>query len=499
VTPESPEEAIRRVAAEAARRARDAVDDVRRPPFRSRGTDPQPGGRPGEVASAERLARDLAGSGVHGVVCSWVDTAGINRIKTVPARRLPSAVAWGVGMSPVFDTFLADDSIVATDVLGTPDGDLRLYPDLDQLTRLAGQPGWAWAPVDRLTQEGQAHAADTRTVLRRQVRAAAQRGLEFKAAYEIEFALGRDDVPVGEFVPACLGPAYGMTRLVELSSFAADLLAALAEEGVDVDQVHPEYAAGQFEVSAGALDPVAAADRSVLVRQTIRAVAQNHALRVSFAPSVLAGFVGNGGHVHLSAWRDGRNLQSTGERRHGLTADGEAFVAGILAELPALCALSTPSPSSYLRLIPSHWAGAYAVWGHETRESALRLITGTVGQRERAANVEVKCADLAANPYLLLAGLIAAGLSGIEQHSTLPEEITGDPARFDAEEQQRRGIRRLPQSLEEATDAFSASSLLKDTLGPVLFDAVVAVRRGEAARAADLDPDEIAASYRWVY
>jgi glutamine synthetase len=214
---------------------------------------------------------------------------------------------------------------------------------------------------------------------------------------------------------------------------------------------------------------------------------------------VLAGFVGNGGHVHLSVWRDGRTLHSGGAGRYGLTPDGEAFVAGILAELPALSALSTPSPSSYLRLVPSHWAGAYAAWGHETRESALRLVTGTVGERERAANIEVKCADLAANPYLLLTGLLAAGLAGIDHHLTLPEEITGDPARFDAEEQQRRGIRRLPQSLEEATDAFAASTLLKDALGPVLFDAVVAVRRGEAARVTDLDPDGIAAAYRWVY
>ena len=479
--------------------ARDAVDDVRRPAFRTEGTDPQPGGRPGEVAYAERVARELAGQRVHGVVCSWVDTAGINRIKTVPARRLPSAVAWGVGMSPVFDTFLADDSIVSTDVLGTPDGDLRLYPDLDRLTLLAGQPGWAWAPVDRITQDGEAHPADTRTVLRRQVRSAAERGLEFKAAYEIEFALGRDDAPAGEFVPACQGPAYGMTRLVELGAFSADLLAALAQEGVDVDQVHPEYAAGQFEISVGALDPVAAADRSVLVRQTVRAVAQNHGLRVSFAPSVLAGFVGNGGHVHVSVWRDGRNLHSDGDGRYGLTPDGEAFVAGILAELPALSAVGTPSPSSYLRLVPSHWAGAFAAWGHETRESALRLVTGVVGQRDRAANLEVKSVDLAANPYLLLTALIAAGLAGVDQRLTLPEEITGDPARFDAEELQRRGIRRLPQSLDEATDAFASSSLLKEALGPVLFDAVVAVRRGEAARTTDLDPEAIAAAYRWVY
>jgi glutamine synthetase len=490
---------VRQAMEDAGKSVRQGLAPDPRGRFRAAGRDPVPGGRPGEVEAAETVAHDLQRRGVHGVVCSWVDTAGIHRIKTVPARRLPAAVAWGVGMSPVFDTFLSDDSIVATDVLGSPDGDLRLYPDLDRLTALAAQPGWAWAPVDRLTQEGAPHVACTRTLLRRQVAAAAERGLQVRAAVEVEFALGRGDAPEGEFVPACLGPAYGMTRLVELGAFAADLLAAMAAQDVDVDQVHPEYAAGQFEISVGALDPVGAADRSVLVRETVRALAQKHGLRVSFAPSVVAGSVGNGGHLHLSAWRDGRNLHSGGDGRHGMTADAEAFAAGILAELAALAAVATPSPASYLRLVPSHWAGAYACWGRETRESALRVVTGTVGQRDRAANLEVKSIDLAANPYLLLAALIAAGLAGLERGTPLPEEITGDPSRFDEAELERRGIRRLPQSLGEATDAFAASSVLRAALGPVLADAVVAVRRGEAARVADLDPAGVAAAYRWVY
>ncbi|MYS50850.1 glutamine synthetase, partial [Streptomyces sp. SID6013] len=235
-------------------------------------SDPVPGGRPGEVERATALSGELTGQGVHGVVLAYVDTAGIARVKTVPTAKLAPAAAWGVGMSPVFDTFLADDSIVTTDVLGSPDGDLRLYPDLDRLTVLAAQPGWAWAPVDRITQEGAPHPACGRTVLRRTVAEAAERhGVAFKAAVEIEWAVGRGDAEGDAFVPAVSGPAYGAVRQIELSDCAADLLAALAAQGVDVEQFHPEYAAGQFELSVAALDPVAAADHSVLVRQTIRA------------------------------------------------------------------------------------------------------------------------------------------------------------------------------------------------------------------------------------
>lgn len=463
-------------------------------------TDPLPGGRPGDVERATALSSELSARGVHGIVLAYVDTAGIARVKTIPTARLVSATAWGVGMSPVFDTFLANDSIVSTDVLGSPDGDLRLYPDLNRLVILSGQPGWAWAPVDRITQEGERHPACARTFLRRVVSDADRRhGITFKAAIEVEWMIGLRSEPGDRFVPATSGPAYGATRQVELSDYTAELLVALAAQGVDVEQVHPEYAAGQFEVSVGALDPVAAADRSVLVRQTIRAVAARHGLRVSFAPAVTAGGVGNGGHVHLSAWRDGSNLHTGGRHRYGMTAEAESFAAGLLARLPALTAVTAPSPASYLRLKPSRWAGAFAVWGHETRESALRVITGTAGRGDQAANLEVKPVDLAANPYLALGCLITAGLDGLESSMALPEEVTGDPARFTKDEAEVLGVCRLPMTLQEAVGEFRQDEVLREALGPVLADAVIAVRLGEVEAAAGLEDELVAAAYRWVY
>ncbi|MDH2387897.1 glutamine synthetase family protein [Streptomyces sp. HNM0663] len=462
--------------------------------------DPVPGGRPGDAERAAALSAELAERGVHGVVLAYVDTAGIARVKAVPAGKLAAAAAWGVGMSPVFDTFLADDAIVSTDVLGSPDGDLRLYPDLGRLVVLAAQPGWAWAPVDRITQEGDRHPGCSRTALRRIVSDAARvHGITFRAAVEVEWAVGQASAPGDSFVPAALGPAYGATRLVELSDYAAELMAAFAAQGVDVDQLHPEYAAGQFEVSTGSLDPVAAADRSVLVRQTIRAVSLRHGLRASFSPAVRAEGVGNGGHVHLSAWRDRVNLHAGGDRRYAMTAEAEAFAAGVLAHLPALTAVTAPSPASYLRLRPSQWAGVFTCWGHETREAAVRVITGAPGRAGRAANLEVKPVDLAANPYLALGCLISAGLHGVASSAALPEEITGDPARLDDAEAAARGVRRLPTSLGEAVEAFRGDEELRAALGPVLADAVTAVRLGEIEAVAGLDDEQVAAAYRWRY
>jgi glutamine synthetase len=149
--------------------------------------------------------------------------------------------------------------------------------------------------------------------------------------------------------------------------------------------------------------------------------------------------------------------------------------------------------------VPSHWAGAYAVWGRETREAALRLVTGGIGGSAASANLEVKCFDLAANPYLVVGALIAAGLDGLARGLRLPPAVTGDPARFAAAEAAERGVVRLPQSLAEVTDAFGGSTVLRGALGDALADAIVAVRRAEQGRFADAAPDEIAAALRWVY
>lgn len=454
-------------------------------------------GRAGRIQRAGADTERLRAAGAGIAALTWVDNAGITRVKAVPLGRLEHAAGWGVGMSPVFDVFLVNDDITTSKHIGGPGGDLRLIPDLDRLTVLAGQPGWAWAPVDRYTQDGEVYPACQRSFARRMAGLAARRGLELRMSIEIEWAAGTDDS--GRFVPACEGPAYGMTRLIELSGYGRDVVAALERQGVAVEQFHPEYAPGQLELSVAPSDPVSAADDSVLVRQTIRAVSARHGLRASFAPAVQAGAVGNGGHVHLSLWRDGQNLLAGGPGRYGISRDGEAFAGGILAALPALTCVGSPSVASYLRLVPSHWAGAFGCWGRENREAALRLVTGSLGEQDVRANLEVKCFDLAANPYLVTGSLIAAGLAGLDAGAGLPEEITGDPAGLPPGELDRRGIRRLPQSLPEAVASLAGSAVLREAMGGPLFEAFLAVRRGEVDLFAGASPDDIAARTRWIW
>ncbi len=442
-------------------------------------------------ARARVVAADLAARGVVGVAIHWVDNAGICRVKTVPVRQLPHAAAWGVGASPAFDVFLADDSMTETPWSGGPVGDLRLVPDLDRVLVSAAQPGWAWAPGDRLRQDGTPHPLCARRFARRMQAAAGERGLSLRTGFEIEWVAahaGADDEPP---VVAAEGPAYGARRLVECSDYLRDLLVAFAEQDMTVLQLHPEYTPGQFEVSFAPEDAVGAADTAMVVRHTIRAVSARHGFRVSFAPVVLPGSVGNGGHLHLSLWQEGVNAMQGGDRVHALTFVGEAFLAGVLDALPALTAVGASSAASFLRLVPSHWAGAFRCWGLENREAAVRLITGSVGERAASANAEVKCFDGAANPYLAVGAVVAAGLDGIERRLLLPRETLGNPDGTDAE--------RLPASLVEAADAFDRSQALAAAMGPELQGAVAAVRRAEAVRFAGSTPEEVVAATRWRY
>lgn len=440
------------------------------------------------------LAADLAGRGVVGVAGSYVDNSGIARMKAVPVGRLPHALRHGIGMSPVFDVFTFEDAITASPASTGPVGDLRLFLDPERLVVLAAQPGWAWAPVDRRTQDGEAHWGCQRSFARSMVeRAAATQGLTLRMGFEAEWVVDRS--PDGDrFVAAAPGPAYGMDRLIELSDLCRDVLAALAAQSVEVGQFHPEYATSQFELSIQPAAPVQAADLILLVRHTIRAVTQRAGMRCSFAPMVTAGGVGSGCHLHVSLWRDGHTLMADGPGPHGLSQEAEAFTAGVLDGLPALLAIGAPSVASYLRLVPQHWAAPFRCWGRENREAGVR-----VAASGDDANVEIKCIDAAANPYLLVGAVIALGLSGIRHELRLPPEIAVDPACLPEQARQEAGVDRLPSSLNEALDHFRRSEVLAEALGPALFGTIIAVREAELDRFADASDEEIVAATRFRY
>lgn len=459
-------------------------------------TTPGDKGTGSERKPLDNLVRELATKGIDSVLVTFVDNAGVIRARAVPLERFEAASTTGLGLSTAWHVVSATDRVTSSPFIGNPAGDLRLVADAAAVRPIPGLARWAWCPANQYAADGSPYSCCARTYLRRAVERCGALGLELLVGYELEFWLARED-PTGAPRSAHRGPAVGALALIELADYAHDLIAELSHADIGLETVNGEYSDGQLEISLSAKDPLAAADANVAARLAIHALAKRHGLRASFSPA-FAGPMGNGGHIHLSVWRDGRNRCAGGQGPAGMEDDANGFLAGMLQELPAMTAIGAPTVASYLRLRPSRWAGAYACWGVENREAGLRFVPARPGH-EDSANVEVKSFDEAANAYLLLGALLYAGAAGVESGARLPPPYLGDPAASDTESLAAAGVTRLPADLEQAIAAMAGSALLTETMGPALFDSYLAVRRAEVSALAGASEDEIIDAYRWRF
>jgi glutamine synthetase len=437
-----------------------------------------------ETELATRLER-LTESGVRLLAGSVVDMAGVARAKTVPMRRAGDFHTAGMGASPTWNVFCVDNAIAFTERLGVI-GDLRLRVDL-AAARVLGD-GWAWAPAEMFDQAGAPSPNCARGRLRRiQARAEAE-GLTVLTGHELEFVLtDADGAPLSER----RWQAYGLGSVMREGEFLADLSRALEGARLRVEQLHAEFGTGQFELSLGPAEPVRAADDACLARLVIGRVAAAHGMTPSFSPLPFHDGAGNGAHVHLSLARDGRPLLSGGAGPHGLTDEGAAAVAGIVAGLPDTVGVLSGSLLSPARLAPGHWSGAFACWGLENREAAVRLLADTPGN-PHGASVEVKCGDPSANVYLASALILGLALNGIERSTPLPAEVRVNPA-------DDPSAVRLPATQAQVLDALAGSAAARAILGEDILDALLAVRRHELDAYGDVGTAVLAERFRFAW
>lgn len=340
-----------------------------------------------------------------------------------------------------------------------------------------------------------------------------EHGLSFRVGFEIEFALASADCQIG------------ITEMRTYSSAGAfDANAAILEElcetlhelGLQVEQMHKESGPGQFEVVLGHGPVITAVDGLLFAREAIVAVAHRHQRKVTFLPTYMAGHAGNGCHVHLSLWRDGKNLlrppglretrpslkklddvlKTYGSAQGMLLLDETLrhFLSGLQAFLPALMCFTTPTPNSFRRIQPGAWAGAYQGWGVSNKELPLRLPIQSL-EEGLFTNFEVKMCDATANPYIAVAALLSAGLVGLEAAAAtkkdklvqnpmvLPPPLDVDPGQLSLDERVQRGIRALPKDWAEAKASLMSpeAARLRELLGEDMVKACVATRESEWA------------------
>jgi glutamine synthetase len=429
----------------------------------------------------------------------YCDNGGIIRGKATHTSKLASRIREGIGQSLAMQAFTGVESLAVVKGM-EPVGEFRLVPDPNTFAILPYVPNAGSMMCDMLRLDGQPWEACPRSFLKRMIAQLAEQGMRAEAAVEHEFYLARQ--VNGAYVPADQSLCYSSIGLNDQAEVIDSILETLENQGVAIELFHTELGPSQQELSIRHASVLRAADNVCLVRETVRGVARKFNLFATFAPKPWLDQAGSGAHIHLSLWNNAhpnQNLFYTAGEHDNLSMTGRYFIGGILRHIRGLVALTCGSPSSYRRLLPHYWSSAYDAWGFDNRECAVRVPSGVWGHETTSTNLELKCADHSGNPYLAIGGVIAAGLDGIRNHIDPGEPQGIDPGNYSDEERERRGIHRLPTTLDEALDELERDSVLTEALGPLLSTSYSAVRRSESAFFQGKTPEEEALHHFYKY
>lgn len=360
------------------------------------------------------------------------------------------------------------------------ESDMYLYPDLDSFTVLPWRPQQgkvARLICDVYTPDGKPFQGDPRGVLKRVLSKAARMGYSFNVGPECEFFLfetderGKPTTRTGDDAGYFdLGP------LDHGESTRREICLTLEQMGFEIEASHHEVAAGQHEIDFKYAPALRTADNVMTFKLAVKALAQKNGLHATFMPKPIFGINGSGMHTNMSLFdSQGRNIFYDESDPRKLSKACYAFIAGLLAHVKGMSAVTNPLVNSYKRLVPGYEAPCYLAWSASNRSALIRIPAA----RGQATRVELRCPDPACNPYLALAVCLAAGLDGMEKGMVPPEEITENIFAMDQATRTAHGIDNLPGSLYEALQALKADRLIQDTLGEHVVSQYVAGKEVE--------------------
>ena len=414
---------------------------------------------------------------LHTIELAAPDTQGHLRGKRIPAGRFLDRVhAAGAHIADAMFVFDMQNDLPDNEFVNMDTGylDCHLVPDNATGRVLGHRPGYGLVFADALDHTGNPHPLAPRGVLAAQIERCRAAGVDPLVATEMEFYLCRSDwSPVQEHIQYS-----SLTDMPELEPVLADMRHGLAAAGIDVESSNAEYGPGQVEINAGPADAMTAADNAALYKSIVKQVAIQHGLRATFMPKPWTEQSGSGMHIHMSLGVDGTNAfasSETGSPNELMTR----WTAGLLTHAPALTLLGAPTVNGPKRIRPYTFCPTNVTWGLDNRTVLARCI---VESGSSANRVEYRSAGSDANPYLLLAGLLAAGVDGVERELDPGPMAVGDlytnPGDHPA----------LPTDLAGALAAFEASPVA-EALGDTFSRSFASIAAAEVALAAEHSPD----------
>jgi glutamine synthetase len=329
---------------------------------------------------------------------------------------------------------------------------------------------------DVLTPSGEPYEGDPRFVMRRALARAKDMGFDhYYLGPELEFFLFKDDQGT-EVLDR--GGYFDLTTLDVASDFRRDVVFTLRELGIPVEYTHHEVGPSQHEIDMRFADGLEMADNTMTYRTAVKEVAHEHGYYATFMPKPLFGENGSGMHTHQSLFQGERNAFYDADDEFYLSDVAKSFIAGQLRHARELSALFAPSVNSYKRLVPGYEAPVYVAWSRRNRSALVRVPLYHPG-KERATRMELRCPDPSCNPYLTFAGLLQAGLEGIEKGYELPEPMERNLYDLTQDERTSLGIESLPETLGEATEVMAESEVVEKALGSHIFPRYVDLKRQE--------------------
>jgi glutamine synthetase len=432
---------------------------------------------------AKALRAAFAERNITKVKVGGFDVDGVLRGKYLALDKFWGALDEGIGFCDVvfgwdIGDVLYDNAAVTGWATGYPDAHARIDPKTFRV--LPWEPGTAALLLDFVDNDGKAHPACPRSLLKGVLARAAAQGLSALFAAEFEFFVFKETPEslqtkgfrgLTPLSPGMFG--YSWVREGQNSELCHAILDEMAAFDVPIEALHTETGPGVYEVAIRYDDALAMADKAALFKTAMKQLCARRGLSVTFMAKWNAELPGCSGHLHQSLWRSGPKAKEPLFHDEAdplkLSALARKYIAGQVALMPELTALYSPTVNSYKRYVPGVWAPLTASWGVENRTCAIRAIAASPS----ATRLEYRQTAADMNPYIAIATCLAAGLWGIERNALAPPPAAGDASRESAH------LAPLPRTLREATAALGQSTIAREILGDPFIDHYVRTRDWE--------------------
>ncbi len=418
-----------------------------------------------KTITAEDIKKSVKDNDVRFLRLAFTDINGTSKAVEVPTSQLDKVLTNDIR----FDGSSIDGFV------RLEESDMVLYPDFSTWAVLpwgdekGGKIGRLVCSVHKTN--GEPFEGDPRNNLKRVLKEMKEMGFtDFDIGFEAEFhlfKLGED----GNWTTEVPDHAsyFDMTSDDAGARCRRDIVETLESIGFEVEAAHHEVGDGQQEIDFRFDDALTTADRVQTFKMVVREVARKHGLYATFMAKPIEGQAGNGMHTNMSLFKDGKNVFYDKDGEFHLSDTALYFLNGILEHARAITAIGNPTVNSYKRLIPGFEAPVYISWASKNRSPLVRIPDA----EEINTRLEMRSADPTANPYLLLAACLTAGLNGIKEAKKPMAPITSNVFEMSEEERAKRGIKPLPSTLHNAVKAFKADPLIQEALGEHLTQSFI--------------------------